>query len=219
MTQPQINTKTSPKKSADEDVGRRREILDAARKLFSRRGFHGVGIRAIAAEAGLKSPAHLYFYFDNKASLYRETLAEMTVSVREITISETALDRSPDRALASIARSYIRMFDDPDTVQLWRMAFVQAATNPQFGADDLEAGGGQQGLQVIEEYLRSQVELGKLHTPDVRATAIWFLWQLLSYVIIREMYEPLFRDLPTLDEYVDQIVDHVVHGLAAPKEG
>ena len=99
---------------------RRRQILDAARKLFARRGFHGVSVRTIAAEAGLKSPAHLYFYFENKAALYRETLAEMTAPVQQINVSEAALDRSPARALGSIARAYLRMFDDEDTVQLYR---------------------------------------------------------------------------------------------------
>ncbi len=196
---------------------RRRQILDAARKLFARRGFHGVSVRTIAAEAGLKSPAHLYFYFENKAALYRETLAEMTAPVQQINISEAALDRSPARALGSIARAYLRMFDDEDTVQLYRMAFVEAATNPKFGTDDLEAGGGMQGLAFVEQYLERQVEAGRLYTPNVRATAVWFMWQLLSYVLIRELFEPLYRSLPDLDEYVDQIVDHVVHGLAAPK--
>jgi TetR/AcrR family transcriptional repressor of mexJK operon len=204
--------------SSPEENERRQHILDTARRLFSRHGYHGVSIRTIAGEAGLRSPAHIYFYFANKAELYREALAQITAPMRAISVSEAALDRPPERALASIARAYLRMFDDEETVQLYRMSLMEAATNPEFGADDLEAGGGQQGLQVVEDYIRAQVEAGRLATPDPRATAIWFLWQLLSYIIIREMYEPLSRDLPGLDEYVDQIVDHVVYGLAARKK-
>lgn len=212
--------KEEPRSSdkGEEDSERRRQILDAARRLFSRRGYHGVSVRTISSEAGLKSPAHLYFYFPSKADLYRETLSEMTAPVHEMTIAESALDRPPARALASIARAYLRMFDDEDTVQLYRMALVEAATNPKFGIDDFEAGGGMQGLDTVEQYIQRQVELGALSTPNVRATAIWFMWQLLSYIFIRELYEPIYRSLPDLDEYVDQIVDHVVYGLAAPKE-
>jgi AcrR family transcriptional regulator len=212
-----INEEIRSEEKASEDNERRQQILEAARRLFSGRGYHGVSIRTIASEAGLKSPAHVYFYFENKADLYREALAQITAPMREISVSEAALDRPPERALASIARAYLRMFDDEETVQLYRMALMEAATNPEFGADDLEAGGGQQGLQVVEDYIRGQTELGRLRTPNPRATAIWFLWQLLSYIIIREMYKPLHRDLPELDEYVDQIVDHVVYGLAAKK--
>jgi AcrR family transcriptional regulator len=48
-----------------QEIDRRRQILMAARRLFSQRGYHGVNVRTIAAEAGLKSPAHVYFYFEN----------------------------------------------------------------------------------------------------------------------------------------------------------
>jgi len=203
----------NPPDTASDECGRRREILDAARRLFSRRGYHGVTVRAIAEEAGLNSAAHLYFYFPSKADLYRETVKEMTAPVQEMGLSESALDRPPERALASIARAYLRMFDDEDTVDLYRMGLIEAATNPQLGADHLEAGGGMQGLALVEKYIERQVELGTIRVSNPRFVAIWFLWQLRSYIIIRELYEPLFNQLPEIDEYVDEIVDIVIHGL------
>jgi len=195
------------------ECGRKREILDAARHLFSRRGYNGVTVREIAAEAGLNSAAHLYFYFPSKADLYRETVTEMTAPVQEMSVSESTLDRPPERALASIARAYLRMFDDEDTVDLYRMGLIEAATNPQLGADHLEAGGGMQGLALVEKYIERQVELGTIRVSNPRVVAIWFLWQLRSYIIIRELYQPLFNHLPEIDEYVDDIVDIVIHGL------
>jgi AcrR family transcriptional regulator len=216
MSETTINDQETAKATDSDDNGRRRQILDAARRVFSRRGYHGVTVRAIAAEAGLKSAAHLYFYFPSKAELYRETLTEMTAPVQEMSVSDAALDRLPERALGSIARAYLRLFDDEDTVELYRMGLIEAATNPQLGSEHLEAGGGMQGLNLVERYIRRQVELGHLHTPDPRFTAIWFLWQLRSYIIIRELYPPLYEGLPDIDEYVDRIVDLVIHGLAPP---
>ena len=213
------NVDQTPPETSSDDNSRRRQILDAARRLFSTNGFHGVTVRAIAEEAGLNSAAHLYFYFPSKAELYRETVAEMTAPVQEMSLSESALDRPPERALASIARAYLRMFDDEDTVQLYRIGLIEAATNPQLGANHLEAGGGMQGLPLVERYVRRQMELGHLRRSDPRTVAIWFLWQLRSYIIIREIYEPLYRDLPPLDEYVDDIVDIVVHGLVPSAAG
>jgi AcrR family transcriptional regulator len=213
------NAEESSPDTPCDDNGPRRQILDAARRLFSRNGFHGVTVRAIAEEAGLNSAAHLYFYFPSKADLYRETVAEMTAPVQEMSLSESALDRPPERALASIARAYLRMFDDEDTVQLYRIGLIEAATNPELGADHLEAGGGMQGLPLVERYVSRQMALGNLRRADPRTVAIWFLWQLRSYIIIREIYEPLFRDLPPLDEYVDEIVDIVVHGLVPSAAG
>jgi AcrR family transcriptional regulator len=201
------------------DQDRRAQILGAARRLFSRHGYHGVTVRALAAEAGLNSAAHLYFYFPSKADLYRETLAEMTAPVQEMSVPPSALDRPPERALASIARAYLRLFDDPDTVQIYRMGLIEAATNARLGADHLQAGGGMQGLRLVERYLRRQVELGNLQIADPRFTAIWFLWQLRSYIIIRELYPPLARELPDVDEYVDRVVDLVIHGLSPMSPG
>jgi AcrR family transcriptional regulator len=200
--------------SGTEDNERRRQILEAARRVFSQRGYHGVTVRAIAAEAGLKSAAHLYFYFPSKADIYRETVAEMTAPVQEMSVPDTALDRPPTRALASIARAYLRLFDDEDTVQLYRMGLIEAATSPKLGSDHLDAGGGMQGLPLVERYLRRQMDLGNLRGSDPKFTAIWFLWQLRSYIIIRELYPPLFQHMPEIDEYVEQIVEMVIHGLA-----
>lgn len=192
---------------------RRRQILDAARRAFSKHGYNGVTVRDLAREAGLNSAAHLYFYFESKAEIYRETLAEMTAPVQEMSVPQSALDRPPERALASIARAYLRLFDDQDTVDLYRVGLIEAATNPQLGTDHLEAGGGMQGLKLVEKYIERQVELGTMRVANPRVVAIWFLWQLRSYIIIRELYEPLFKQLPGIDEYVEEIVDIVIHGL------
>jgi len=54
---------------AREKQQRRDEILDAAKKIFSAKGFHGATIEEIAGEAEL-SPATLYLYFSNKNELY-----------------------------------------------------------------------------------------------------------------------------------------------------
>jgi TetR/AcrR family transcriptional repressor of mexJK operon len=215
MREASITTEVEDNSDA-EDSSCQRRILDAAKRLFSQRGYNGVTMRALAAEAGLNSAAHLYFYFPGKAELYRETLAEMTAPVQEMSVPESALDRPPERALGSIARAYLRMFDDEDTLQIYRIGLIEAATNPDLGSSHLQAGGGMQGLSLVERYIRRQVELGNLCTKDPRFTAIWFLWQLRSYIIIRELYPPLYQELPEVDEYVERVVDLVINGLTPP---
>jgi AcrR family transcriptional regulator len=49
-------------------------ILDAAERRFAARGFTGVSVREIAADAGLKNQASLYNHFRNKRALYETTL-------------------------------------------------------------------------------------------------------------------------------------------------
>ena len=50
-------------------------ILDAAERRFAERGFAGVSMREIAAEAGLKNQASLYHHFTHKRALYEAVLA------------------------------------------------------------------------------------------------------------------------------------------------
>src|SRR5574337_2169161 len=50
-------------------------ILDAAERRFAERGFAGVSVREIAADAGLKNQASLYNHFRNKRALYEAVLA------------------------------------------------------------------------------------------------------------------------------------------------
>src|SRR5207247_2564876 len=50
-------------------------ILDAAERRFAERGFAGVSVREIAAEAGLKNQASLYHHFRDKRALYEAVLA------------------------------------------------------------------------------------------------------------------------------------------------
>src|SRR5499426_3363988 len=50
-------------------------ILDAAERRFAERGFAGVSMREIAAEAGLKNQASLYHHFRHKRALYEAVLA------------------------------------------------------------------------------------------------------------------------------------------------
>lgn len=51
----------------------RLRIMDAARSVFSERGYDGTTFQAIAARAGLSRPT-INHYFSSKRGLYREVL-------------------------------------------------------------------------------------------------------------------------------------------------
>ena len=48
--------------------------MDAAERLFARRGFAGVSMRDIVAETNLRNQASLYHHFRNKKALYEAVL-------------------------------------------------------------------------------------------------------------------------------------------------
>lgn len=74
----------------------RARILDAARKCFSERGFHGASIAAIADSAGM-SQGLIYRYFTNKAAIIRAITDEQSegrrAALEDIKTCSNLIDR------------------------------------------------------------------------------------------------------------------------------
>jgi TetR/AcrR family fatty acid metabolism transcriptional regulator len=95
---------------------RRRRILDAAVRVFARRGYHGARVGDIATEAGV---AHglLYHYFSSKdevlETVFRDNFGELLERFRAV---ESSDEPAPEK-LAGIAKILLRTWrNDPDLV-------------------------------------------------------------------------------------------------------
>jgi AcrR family transcriptional regulator len=74
-----------PPYGANPELGRhglraRREILDASRRLFAERGYHGTTVEAIGEESG-RSGASVYQYFEGKGQIFGVFIEELTAEV------------------------------------------------------------------------------------------------------------------------------------------
>jgi AcrR family transcriptional regulator len=83
----------------DEVARKKAVIADAAARLFATHGFESTSVAQIAAEVGA-SPASIFYYFPDKASLFRAPF-EQDVPVAERLIAEHADD--PDALEAVLA--------------------------------------------------------------------------------------------------------------------
>ena len=109
-------SRLTDRSGAQED--KRRLILDAAVRVFARKGYHASRVGDIAEEAGV---AHglLYHYFRSKEELletiFRETWRDVLDAVRSVQeTDETARDR-----LAGVAKILLRAWRrDPDLVRV-----------------------------------------------------------------------------------------------------
>jgi TetR/AcrR family transcriptional regulator len=75
-------------------------IFAAAAAAFSRDGFDGVGVDAIAHAAGVNK-AMLYYHFRNKVGLYREIVRDM---LRAVSTAVAAIAESDDLPPAKVER-------------------------------------------------------------------------------------------------------------------
>lgn len=89
----------------DEGIGaRNRELIrGAATALFARKGYDGVRVAEIAAEAGLPK-ANVYYYFGSKDALYHAVLRHLMEGWTEA-LETLQADRDPLQAIAAYVRA------------------------------------------------------------------------------------------------------------------
>lgn len=92
----------------DEREARKNLILDAVLKLFEQKPFDEIGMRDIAAEAGV-SPAAIYRYFPSQEELFMEAFIKDLSSIGQIFKDdlEEASQKPPLDPLEAFARSVV----------------------------------------------------------------------------------------------------------------
>ena len=152
-------------------------ILDAAVRVFARKGYHAARVGDIAAEAGV---AHglLYHYFDSKEklleSIFRETWAELLGALEQVEANVRPADEQLRQVAAILLRSWRH---DPDLV---RVLVREVARSPQLGGrvDEIE-----RAFAVLERIIGRGQREGELRRDlDPRLTA-WIVYGALEEIL------------------------------------
>lgn len=95
----------------------RGRILEAAARLFAQYGFHGVGVRDIARDAGVNL-AMISYHFDGKVGVLKEIVrACLDAYAREIHATHPS-SRSVEARVLAYIRAVIRLFREHGTLAL-----------------------------------------------------------------------------------------------------
>jgi TetR/AcrR family transcriptional regulator, cholesterol catabolism regulator len=93
--------KAAKHESSDAYKRRRREIAEAAVRVFDRLGLQGASISAVSAELGIDR-ASVYYYISSKEELFDEVLRAVAERNSEIATEIAASDRSPPEKLRAL---------------------------------------------------------------------------------------------------------------------
>jgi len=113
-------TNEAPRMTREQSKANTRErLLDAARSVFARGGFHGASVEEIASEAGVSTGA-LYSNFEGKEDLFLVLMErEIEEHAREIAAAVRAQASVADRATGGAQQWMIMIEREPEVLLLF----------------------------------------------------------------------------------------------------
>lgn len=194
------------------EIDRRQQILDAALNVFAHKGFAAATIKEIAREAGLKSPALIYWYFPSKQDLL-STLALRLVPVMEQIAAdpEPLMAIPPDMLLQRVAESFMAVLATPTGGKLIRLFLTEINHVPEI----VEQVATIQKLMLafLTRYLQHQIDLGRLKACDTQTATRIFVGSLLIYAMSSEYFPWMKEGLADPAAYARQVVDTFLTGM------
>lgn len=155
------------------DLEKRRDILEAATRLFLAQGYAGTSLDAVAEAAGV-SKLTVYSHFGHKDGLFREMVRARCDAYNRPEGFERLPALAPREALRRIGRNFLALVLSPETLRLYRMMTGEAGRQPTMARLFFEAGPERLG-GLVAEYLRRAAAQGHLEIADPLEAADAFL--------------------------------------------
>lgn len=189
----------------------RARILEAAARVFARKGFRAASLDAVAADAGLTKGA-IYWHFRSKNDLFRALLehkfARHTADVPEDLRAAIATGDAQRAASGMLRAALARLQADPDWPRLY-LEFIGQARDPQIREELARL--RREGLRLAAEYVRAMQQAGLAPADRDADTAATFWNALFDGLLLGWVVDPDGTDLDTL---VERIVAMLWPGLA-----
>jgi len=187
----------------------RAEILGVAARLFSRKGFHAVGMREIASEAGVTQPA-VHHYFGSKDELHDAVLdimyGELANAGHAIQTAVLAAD-SPERAVEIGVRELYRFgVRHRDAVLLGMRESVDASKKIRTGRaqllGDVLLDQGSEALSLLTGRDRVQLRMALLSINFLMSRYVCLNPTERKLLVRSEKGEPLEAD--SIDSQIEE---------------
>lgn len=188
---------------------RKRQLLDAAIKIFGGKGYHQTQISNIIDEAGV-ARGTFYLYFKGKREIFDELISELFATVQDQvkTLPRDAFDKIPTQLKENLERVTSLMLDQP-----W---LIKILFNEAMGLDaELDARLRtfyERLLDLIERALKQGNEMGFVRAGNYTVLAIGLLGS------VKEVFYQHCLGTQKLDreQIVEELFRLVVHAVAAP---
>jgi TetR/AcrR family transcriptional regulator len=202
----------------------RRRLLQAAIRLFSTRGFHGVSVDRIVTAARLNKRM-AYHYLGNKEAVYRAAIAEVYRRIEGIEFDAVAAAGPPTDKLRRLLEAYFRFLDEnPEFTRFLLWENVEPARRAAGPGAFLTKN---PFLERFREVVREGIAAGQfrrnLHIPHllIHFIGLCFIYHSNRYSLSQALNMDL-ADRRVRAQGLRQVVDLVFAGImrtAAPPAG
>lgn len=205
-------------RSKTDDPQARAKIMAAAEQLFAEHGFAGVGIRQIAAAAGVNG-AMIHYYFGNKESLYRAIIENAASTVRGLIAEAIGSATSLEERLTRFVKAYAGyLFGHPHLARILSREMLA---------------GGKHILEIIPKYATTNYGLlreamaegigaGELRDIDIDLAPISLIGMIIVFQLIRPLIALGLGKIQFDERFIERLAAHTVdlflNGAASPDQ-
>ncbi len=182
---------------------RREQILDAALRIFAKKGFAKATNKDIAREAGITTGL-IYHYFENKEGLLKAIFEERSPLQLIRSIPPQMLDQPPDQFLLFFVSQFLAVVEDEKTMQLVRVYLPEAIYNPQ--SVPVGSAAISEGTQFLAGYLQRKMNTGELRQANAGLIASFFMGAIMDIALRRNA----LKDWQSLQYTQEQIAETAV---------
>jgi TetR/AcrR family transcriptional regulator, fatty acid metabolism regulator protein len=191
---------------------RRRQILDAAVRVFARQGFHTCRVADIADEAGV-AYGLVYHYFRSKEEVLDTLFTERWDILLQVIRDTDAEDIPPREKLRAIAAFILDSYrHDPDLMKVIVVEVTRAANS--FGLTHGDR--IREAYRLIGDVVAKAQEDGAFRTDVTPRFAALAFYGIIEQVLTGWIFDPHPIPAEEIEEAKDLVVAAIVDGLAAP---
>lgn len=189
---------------------RREQIIDAAMRVFSQKGFTKATNKDIAREAGI-TPGLIYYYFESKEALLQALLESRSPMQLVASLSPQVLSLSPESFLRFLVLRVLDIVEGENFIGLMRVMIPEIVYNPD--VPPLAAEFIQRVLAFLSGYLSSKMKTGELRRTDPALAAQVLLGSVIIFVMRRQIVRDPTALQYTHEQIANAVIETAVEGL------
>jgi AcrR family transcriptional regulator len=187
------------------------EILEAARKVFSKKGFNGTTVDDIAEAAGV-AKGTVYLYFRSKREVYLAALRQGIVRLNEETRRRVAAPEAIQAKIRAFIGTRVKYFEgNRDFFKIYHSEFGNILTHPAHIHKDFKELYCQQA-RMLEAVLREAAKQGAIRCARADSTAL-IIYDMTRGLIVQRL---LGWSRADVDGDIEFLFDLIWRGIANP---